>query len=114
MCLFTYILCTLCHFQVLVLLTGGDWDPQYASQWNSYANNLKNLPVDMYSFSVGSVSTQAQLQRVIPHNRDIFRVSSYDTMDNRRPDLVNAIRGGKTTVKVMPGLRTADLCLRNV
>lgn len=84
-------------FQVLVLLTGGDWDPQYQSQWTSYANNLKNLPVDMYSFSVGSAPSQEQLQGVIPYNRDIFRVSSYDTMDNRRPDLVKAIRGGKMT-----------------
>ena len=49
----------------------------------------------MYSFSVGSVPSQEQLQDVIPYNRDIFRVSSYDIMDNRRPDLVKAIRGGK-------------------
>lgn len=82
-------------FQVLVLLTGGDWDPKYQSQWTSYANNLKNLPVDMYSFSVGSVPSQQQLQGVIPYNRDIFRVSSYDTMDSKRPDVVKAIRGGK-------------------
>lgn len=83
--------------QVLVLLTGGDWNSQYQSQWNTYANNLKNLPVDMYSFSVGSAPSQEKLQGVIPYNRDIFRVNSYDTMDNRRPTLVKAIRGGKTT-----------------
>ena len=87
-------------FQVLVLVTGGDWDPQYQSQWASYASDLKNLPVDMYSFSVGSVPSQEQLQDVIPYNRDIFRVSSYDIMDNRRPDLVKAIRGGKMTKDV--------------
>lgn len=54
----------------------------------------------MYSFSVGSVPSQEQLQDVIPYNRDIFRVSSYDIMDNRRPDLVKAIRGGKITKDV--------------
>lgn len=54
----------------------------------------------MYSFSVGSVPSQEQLQGVIPYNRDIFRVSSYDDMDNRRPDLVKAIRGGETTEDV--------------
>lgn len=62
----------------------------------------------MYSFSVGSVPSQEQLQGVIPYNRDIFRVSSYDTMDSRRPDLVKAIRGGKTTKNVR--LETTD-CL---
>lgn len=54
----------------------------------------------MYSFSVGSVPLQEQLQDVVPYNRDIFRVSSYDIMDNRRPDLVTAIRGGKMTKDV--------------
>ena len=85
---------------MLVLLTGGDWDPQYESQWRSYAENLKNVPVNMYSYSIGSVPTQAQLQQVIPYIRDIFRVSSYDAMDSRRPDIVNAIRGGDATVMV--------------
>ncbi|XP_022806051.1 uncharacterized protein LOC111343164 [Stylophora pistillata] len=79
--------------KVLVLLTGGDWDPQYESQWKSYAENLRNVPVNMYSFSFGSVPTQAQLQQVIPYNRDVFRVSSYDAMGSRPSDLVNAIRG---------------------
>jgi len=51
----------------------------------------------MYSFSVGSAPLQEQLQDVIAQNRDMFRVSSYDIMDNRRPDLVKAIRGGKMT-----------------
>lgn len=51
----------------------------------------------MYSFSVGSAPSQDQLQGVIPYNRDIFRVSSYDTMDNKKPDLVKAILGGNTT-----------------
>lgn len=54
----------------------------------------------MYSFSVGSVPSQEQLQDVIPYSRDIFRVSSYDVMDNRRPGLVKAIRGGKITKDV--------------
>ena len=85
---------------MLVLLTGGDWDPQYESQWRSYAENLKNVPVNMYSYSIGSVPTQAQLQQVIPYIRDIFRVSSYDAMDSRLPDIVNVIRGGDATVMV--------------
>ena len=86
--------------QVLVLLTGGDWDPQYESQWKSYANNLKNLPADMYSFSIGSTPSQDQLQGVIPYNRNIFRVDSYDAADGRRPELVQAINGGKVVEQV--------------
>ena len=54
----------------------------------------------MYSLSVGTVPSQEQLEDVIPYNRDIFRVSSDDTMDNRRPDLLKAIRGGKMTKDV--------------
>ena len=85
---------------MLVLLTGGDWDPQYESQWKSYAENLRNVPVNMYSFSFGSVPTQAQLQQVIPYNRDVFRVSSYDAMGSRPSGLVNAIHGGKAEVVI--------------
>ena len=83
---------------MLVLLTGGDWNPQYESQWKSSANNLKNFPVDMYSFSVGSTPSQEQLQGVIPYNRNIFRVDTYDAADGQRPELVQAIKGG-TSVK---------------
>lgn len=85
----------LTSLQVLVLLTGGDWNPHHQSQWNLHANNLKNLPVDMYSFSIGSTPSQDKLQGVIPYNRNIFRVDSYDAADGRVPELVQAIKGGR-------------------
>ena len=81
--------------QVLILITGGNWNPHHESQWNSQANNLKNLPVDMYSFSIGSTPTQEQLSGVIPLNSNIFRVDSYDTADGHMQDLVQAIIGGE-------------------
>lgn len=84
----------MCQLQVLVLVTGGEWDPQYESQWNSYANKLKNLPVDMYSFSIGLKPSHDQLQDVIPSNKSIFRVGSFDKADAGRPELVKAIKEG--------------------
>ena len=87
-------LIVICQLQVLVLITGGEWDPQYESQWNSYAKKLKDLPVDMYSFSIGLKPSQDQLQDVIPYNKNIFRVDSFDKADAGRPDLIKAINEG--------------------
>ena len=95
---------------MLVLITGGDWNSYYESQWNSYANNLKNLPVDMYSFSIGSTPSQDQLQGVISLNRNIFRVDSYDAADGRRPELVEAIRGGKAKEQARLAILLLSCC----
>ena len=53
----------------------------------------------MYSFSVGSKPSQDQLQGVIPFNRNIFRVGTYDAADDQIPDLVKAIKEGRETNK---------------
>ena len=89
-------------FQILIVLSGGTWNPYYRPAWRSAAAQLRTSGIDTYCTGVLPQDASSYFRDISEHPSKAYPASTDFAMDSYRPEMIRQIVfGGIATCRIL-------------